>query len=126
MAKRKPKNSPEEIEFTLGSGNVYADFGLPNAEEANTKAELAMLITDIIKEKGFTQQQAAELMNIDQPKVSKIVRGLLSEFSIERLLKFVLALGFDIEIKPKPHTVKNTLPSMYITSTPFHQPRLSA
>ena len=126
MAKRKPKNSPEEIEFTLSSGNVYADFGLPNAEEAKTKAELAILITDIIKRKGFTQQQAAELMNIDQPKISKIVRGLLSEFSIERLLKFVLALGFDIEIKTKPHTVKNTLPSMHIINRPFHQPRLSS
>lgn len=126
MAKKNPKNSPEKIEFSVGSGNVYADFGLPNAEEAKTKAELAMLISDIIKGKGITQQQAAELMNIDQPKVSKIIRGLLSEFSIERLLKFVLALGFDIEIKPKLHTVKNTLPSMHIISKSFHQPRLSA
>lgn len=126
MAKKNPKNSPEEIEFSVGSGNVYADFGLPNAEEAKTKAELAMLITDIIKGKGLTQQQAAELMSVDQPKISKIVRGLLSEFSIERLLKFVLALGFDIEIKPKPHTVKNTLPSMHIISNPFYQPRLTA
>ena len=60
MAKRNPKNSPEEIEFTLGSGNVYADFGFPNPEEAKAKAELAMLISGIIKEKGLTQQQAAE------------------------------------------------------------------
>jgi predicted XRE-type DNA-binding protein len=112
MAKRKIKNNLEEIEFTLSSGNVYEDFGLPNAEEAKTKAELAMLITEIIKGKGFTQQQAAELMNIDQPKVSKI--------------KFILALGFDIEITPKPHTVKSTLPSMHIISKRFHQPRLSA
>jgi predicted XRE-type DNA-binding protein len=126
MAKRKPKSSPEEIEFTLGSGNVYADFGFSNPEEAKIKAELAMWITEIIKEKGFTQHQAAELMKIDQPKVSKIIRGLLSEFSIERLLKLVLALGFDIEIKPKPHTIKSTLPSIYIISKPFHPPRLTA
>jgi predicted XRE-type DNA-binding protein len=126
MAKRNPKNNPEEIKFTVGSGNVYADFGFSNPEEAKTKAELAMLITDIIKEKRLTQQQAAELMRIDQPKVSKIMRGLLSEFSIERLLKFILFLGFDLEIKPKPHTVKNTPPSMYITSKAFHLPRLTA
>lgn len=126
MAKRKPKNSPEEVEFTLGSGNVYADFGFSNPEEAKAKADLAMLITDIIKGKGVTQQQAAELMNIDQPKVSKIVRGLLSEFSIERLMKFVLALGFDLEIKPKLHTVKNTLPSLHIINKPFHQQRISS
>lgn len=126
MAKRKPKNSSEEIEFTLGSGNVYADFGFSNPGEAKAKADLAMLITGIIKGKGFTQQEAAELMNIDQPKVSKIVRGLLSEFSIERLLKFVLALGFDLEIKPKLHTVKSTLPSLHIINKPFHQQRISS
>ncbi len=126
MAKRNPKNKSEEIEYSIGSGNVYADFGFSNPEEAKTKAELAMLITEIIKEKNLTQQQAADLMNIDQPKVSKIVRGLLSEFSIERLLKFVLALGFDIEIKPKPHTTKNTLPCMHIIATSSHLSRLRA
>ena len=85
-----------------------------------------MLITEIIKEKDLTQQQAADLMNIDQPKVSKIIRGLLSEFSIERLLKFVLALGFDIEITPKLHKAKSTLPSMHIITESFHLPRLRA
>lgn len=114
MAKRNPKNKPENIEYSVSSGNVYADFGFSNPDEAKTKADLAMLITAIIKEKDLSQRQAADLMNIDQPKVSKIIRGLLSEFSIERLLKFVLALGFDIEITPKPHKVKSTLPSMHI------------
>jgi predicted XRE-type DNA-binding protein len=114
MVKRNPKNKPEKIEYSVSSGNVYADFGFSNPEEAKTKADLAMLITEIIKEKDLTQQQAADLMNIDQPKVSKIIRGLLSEFSIERLLKFVLALGFDIEITPKLHIAKSTLPSMHI------------
>lgn len=125
MGKRSPKINLEEIEFSIGSGNVYADFGFSNPEEAKTKAELAMLIFDIIKGNGWTQQQAAELMNIDQPKVSKIIRGLLSEFSIERLLKFVLALGFDIEIKPKLHTVKNTPPRMHITGRPLHLSRIT-
>lgn len=83
----------EIIEYSISSGNVYADFGFSNPEEEKAKADLAMLITEIIKEKNLTQQQAANLMNIDQPKVSKIIRGLLSEFSIERLLKFVHALG---------------------------------
>jgi predicted XRE-type DNA-binding protein len=126
MAKRNPKKHPEKMEYTVGSGNVYADFGFPNPEEAKAKANLARLITDIIKEKGLNQQQAARLMMIDQPKVSKILRGLLSEFSIERLLKFVLVLGFDIEIRPKPHKVKNTLPSMHIITKSTPQPRLSA
>jgi predicted XRE-type DNA-binding protein len=123
MAKRSPKNKSEDIEYSVSSGNVYADFGFSNPEEAKTKADLAMLISDIIKEKNLTQQQAADLMNIDQPKVSKIIRGLLSEFSIERLLKFVLALGFDLEIIPKPHKAKSTLPSMHIMAESFHLQR---
>ena len=126
MAKRNPKNKPENIEYSVSSGNVYADFGFSNPEEAKTKADLAMLISEIIKEKDLTQQQAADLMNIDQPKVSKIIRGLLSEFSIERLLKFILALGFDLEIIPKPHKVKSTFPSMHIITESFHLPRLRA
>jgi predicted XRE-type DNA-binding protein len=87
-------------------------------------AEALYKQADVFREEGMTQQQAADLMNIDQPKVSKIIRGLLSEFSIERLLKFVLALGFDLEIKPKPHKVKSTLPSMHIITTSFHLSRL--
>lgn len=126
MAKRNPKNSSEEIEFTVSSGNVYADFGFANPEEAKTKAEIAKLISNIIKEKSFTQQEAALVMGIDQPKVSKIIRGLLSEFSIERLLKFVMALGFDLEITPKPHKMKTTPPTMHVITNSFHQPRLTA
>ena len=126
MVKRNQKNNPEEIEFTVGSGNVYADFGLPNPEEAKTKAELAMLITDIIKKKGLTQKQAAELMNIDQPKVSKMVRGLLSEFSIERLLKFVLSLGFDIEITPRLHRAKTSPPRIHVIAQSSNSSRLRA
>lgn len=126
MARKNPKKQSEEIEFTVGSGNVYADFGFPNPEEAKTKAELAMLIADILKEKGLTQQQAAELMLIDQPKVSKIIRGLLSEFSIERLLKLILLLGFDIEIKTQLHKVNTTLPCMHVIGKSSHQPRLTA
>jgi predicted XRE-type DNA-binding protein len=114
MKKRTPKNHDEEIEFTTGSGNVYADFGFPNSEEAKTKAELAMLITNILKEKNVTQHQAADIMGIDQPKVSKITRGLVSEFSIERLMKFVISLGFDIEIIPKPHHLKTSHPSIHV------------
>lgn len=125
MEKRNPKNKPENIEYSVSSGNVYADFGFSNPEEAKTKADLAMLITKIIKKKNMTQRQAADLMNIDQPKVSKIIRGLLSEFSIERLLKFVLALGFDLEIKPKPHKAKSTLPSMHIITESFHSRRFN-
>ena len=73
-----------------------------------------MLITDIIKNKKITQEQAAELIGIDQPKVSKITRGLLAEFTVERLMRYVLRLGFDLEIWPVPHKPKNTTAGIHV------------
>jgi predicted XRE-type DNA-binding protein len=108
------KNKTEEIDYTLSSGNVYADFGFPNPEEAQAKAELAIMITDIIKEKKLTQKQAADLIGLDQPKISKLTRGLLSKFTIERLMRFVLRLGFDIELKLKRHGTKASLPAIHV------------
>jgi predicted XRE-type DNA-binding protein len=79
-------------------GNVFADLDLPNPEERLAKAKLASAIQDVIEHRGLTQAQAAEIMGIDQPKVSKIIRGRLSDFSTERLLHFLIHLGLDVEI----------------------------
>jgi predicted XRE-type DNA-binding protein len=73
-----------------------------------------MLICTIIKQRKLTQDKAAQLMEIDQPKVSKIVRGLLSEFTIERLMRHLVALGCDIEIKPKLN--RAIIPSIHVAS----------
>lgn len=88
------------------SGNVFADLGLPNAEERLAKAELARKIGAIIAERHLTQTQAAELLGIDQPKISALMRGRLESFSLERLMRFLNALGRDVEIvvKPKPRS----------------------
>jgi len=80
------------------SGNVFADLGLPNAPELQAKADLALEISRSIEERGLTQSQAAELLGIDQPKISALVRGRLGGFSMERLYRFLNALGKDIEI----------------------------
>lgn len=90
-----------ESDVYRGSGNVFADLGLPNPEEALAKARLASKISDIIDECGLTQEEAAKLMRIDQPKVSAIVRGRLESFSMERLIRFVLLLGHDVDIAVK-------------------------
>ena len=95
---RKTKRQALTERITASSGNVFADFGYPNPEEANTKSDLAFLIRSIIKQKNLTQEQIAELMGIDQPKVSKIMRGILSEFTIERLMKYLVTLGYDVKI----------------------------
>jgi len=86
----------------VSSGNVFADLGLPNPEERLVKAELASKISSLIDQKQLTQMNAAELLGIDQPKVSALVRGRLSGFSTARLLRFLLALGNDVDIVVKP------------------------
>jgi predicted XRE-type DNA-binding protein len=89
----------EEIEVYPSSGNVFADLGLPDAEELMLKAELAHQISELITARRLSQVQAAEILGVDQPKVSALVRGKLSGFSIERLFKFLNALGAPVEIR---------------------------
>jgi predicted XRE-type DNA-binding protein len=93
-----------ENTVTSGSGNVYADLGYENPEEMLLKAHLIMLLSKAIKAKGLNQYQAAELLGIDQPKVSALVRGQFRGYSLERLFKFLNALDLDVEVtvKSKP------------------------
>lgn len=99
---RSRKTTSKAIRVTRGSGNVFADLGLPNPEERLAKAELALAITRAIKERGLTQREAAALMGIDQPKVSHVLRGRLADFSTERLMGFLTGLGRDVEIVVRP------------------------
>jgi predicted XRE-type DNA-binding protein len=88
-------------DYIESSGNVFADLGTPRAEEALAKAELAQKIIEIIRGRRLTQVQAAELLKVDQPKISALTRGRLAGYSIDRLLRFLMLLGNDIEIKVK-------------------------
>lgn len=96
----------EEIEVYRGSGNVFADLELPDAEEMLVKAELVRQIYEVIRTRRLTQIKAAEILGIDQPKVSALLRGKLAGFSLERLFHFLNALGKDVQIvvKPKPRS----------------------
>ncbi|HUB23922.1 MAG TPA: helix-turn-helix transcriptional regulator [Tepidisphaeraceae bacterium] len=82
----------------VGSGNVFADLGLSNPEQRLAKAKLASEIVSIIDGSGMTQTEAGKVLAIDQPKVSMLMRGQLKDFSIERLLQFLVRLGRDVEI----------------------------
>lgn len=86
-----------------GSGNVFADLGLPNAHELLAKADLAIRITEILRRRHLTQVRAAEILGVDQPKVSALISGRIAGFSIERLLRFLLLLGADVAITIQPH-----------------------
>jgi len=84
---------------TRGSGNIFADLGLPDADEHMLKARVVMFIDKRIAQLGLTQQAAANRMGISQSDVSKMLRGRFENFSLERLLRLVRLLGSDVEIK---------------------------
>ncbi len=91
----------KEISVQASRGNVFADLGLANPDEMLVKAELARKIDSIITKRQMTQAEAAELLGIDQPKISALMRGKLSGFSTVRLFRFLNALGRDVEIVVK-------------------------
>ena len=99
----------EEIKVQASSGNVFADLDLPNPEEMLIKAELTRRISEIINQRNLTQVEAAELLGIDQPKVSALIRGKLNGFSTTRLFRFLNALGNDVEIVVKPKPVERSV-----------------
>ena len=90
-----------------GSGNVFADLGIENADEYMAKSELAAEILRIVQRRRLTQAEAAKLLGIRQPKVSDLLRGRLDGFSSDRLLRFITRLGYNVQIKltkARPHT----------------------
>jgi len=91
--KRKAK-----IQVKKGSGNIFADLGFANPAREELKAHLTLKIYRLIKERGFTQAQAGEVLGIKQPHVSSLMRGQSGSFSVERLMNFLAALGQDVQI----------------------------
>lgn len=93
-------------DYTISSGNVFADLGLPKPDDLLAKAELAAKIIAEVQRRRLTQSQASQILGIDQPKISALKQGKLSGFSIERLMRLLLLLGRDIEIavKAKPRS----------------------
>ncbi len=83
------------------SGNVFADLGFTNADEEQMKAELVRIIRDIIDDRALTQNETSRLFSIAQSRVSALLRGKLTEFSTERLFRFLKALDRDVEISIK-------------------------
>ncbi len=91
-----------EIDYTVSSGNVFADLCMANPDEADTKAELAFQINSLIESRGLTQMEAATVLGINQPKVFALRCGRLTGFSVERLLRFLAELGNDVQIVVTP------------------------
>ena len=94
MARRKTAR-----DYLKGSGNVFADLALPHPEQELLKARLTLQIYRNIKARHLTQAQAGEILGIKQPHVSLLVRNRSGNFSVERLMDFLTALGHDVEIR---------------------------
>nr|WP_157043698.1 helix-turn-helix transcriptional regulator [Nitrobacter hamburgensis] len=88
---------------TKGSGNIFADLGLPNAEEHHLKAALVLQLKRLMAEREITQTEAAKLVDMKQPDLSKLLRGHFKLVSVEKLLRMLTAFDQDVEITVKPH-----------------------
>ena len=90
------------VEVQRGSGNVFADLGVPDADKLKIKTGLVIEIRKAMRRLGLTQQEAAKRMGITQPKVSDMMRGDFSNLSERKLMDCLTRLGYDIEIKVRP------------------------
>jgi len=108
MANRRNSESRNSESIVRSSGNVFADLGLRDAGEKQTKVRLAVAIQQIIQTRHLSQTAAARLLGINQPKISALVNYHLDGFSVERLLHFLNALDRDVEIviRKKPRSRK--------------------
>ena len=89
---------PNDTTIEHGSGNVFADLGLPDPDCHLVKADLVSRIDDIVRKRGITGAEAARLLGLSQPDVSRLLRGDFREYSLERPLRLLTALGLDIDI----------------------------
>jgi predicted XRE-type DNA-binding protein len=87
---------------TRGSGNVFRDLGLADADVLQAKADLVFKISATIEERGLSQVEAAQILGVSQPKISALFRGHLDGFSLERIMRFLAALDQKVEIKVRP------------------------
>ena len=89
------------IEVETGSGNVFADLGLPDAEKLKVKSGLVVEIVKAVRRLDLTQAEAAQRMGLTQPKISALLRGDFTNFSERKLMDCLNRIGYDIEIRVK-------------------------
>jgi len=96
------KTKRKSARKTVGSGNVFADLGLPHAEQELMKARLTLQIYRIIQARDLTQTEAGKILGIPQPQVSALACNRAGTFSVGRSLDFLTALGQDVKITVTP------------------------
>ena len=92
-----------QVKVEMGSGNIFADLGLPDADAHFLKAQIVAEIYRLTNQRKLTQAQAGKLIGISQPEVSRMFKGNFREYSIDRLMGFLTAFDRDVEIVVRPH-----------------------
>lgn len=100
----------------LSSGNLWADIGRADADEALARAELMSRVTDIIRQRRLTQARAAEILGTNQPTISDLMRGKMSKFSLERIIAFLNALDRDVEITVRRRPADSNRPARVLVT----------
>lgn len=101
--------------YEVGGRNIFKDIGVPNAEEHLVKAQLVFKIDTILKKQRMKQTDAAALFGVRQPDISKMLRGEFRQFSVERLLRFLVKLDQDVEIVVKQHRDRQNAPALHVS-----------
>ncbi|NGZ07892.1 MAG: XRE family transcriptional regulator [Nitrospira sp. LK70] len=101
--------------YEVGGRHVFEDLGVPNADEHVIKAQLAYKIDTILKQRRLTQREAAALFGVRQPDISKMLRGAFRQFSMERLLRFLVRLDHDVDIVVRPHRAKTYAAALHVS-----------
>ncbi|MGA2596967.1 MAG: helix-turn-helix transcriptional regulator [Bryobacteraceae bacterium] len=116
----------KRIKVIEGSGNVFADLGLPNPEERLAKADLVREIGKNISRRRLTQAQTGDLLGIGQPRVSELLRGRVGIFSLEKLIGFSKRLGNNVEIAVRPVAAAPVFKVVHRTQTWFEPVSMEA
>ena len=101
--------------YEVGGRNVFKDIGAPNADEHLVKAQLVFKIDTIMKNRRLKQTEAATLFGVRQPDISKMLRGEFRQFSVERLLRFLVKLDQDVEIVVRPNRDRQNGPTLHVS-----------
>ena len=101
----------KRVKYEIGSGNVFADLGLPDAGQELLKARLTYEIYNIINQRKLTQQQAAQILGVSQSYVSDLKRNRSGRFSVGKLFQFLNALDMDVEVRLRRHSARSKAPA---------------
>lgn len=112
------KEVETEVKVTPSSGNVFADLGLDNPEEELAKAKLVSALGEVINRRALPQTELARLLGVDQPTVSKLLRGRTGGFTSDRLMRLLTLLGQDVEIVIRPKLSDNARVSVSVAQGP--------